>query len=239
MRTASAASVLSAILVIATAASPRLAHAQSRRDAVAYLAMINTPTGTLPASSYGTDVGVAPRSVDLLYGRMDFESGSLNNIAVGYGAGSGRTRYGIQAGVITCSGCNGVAILRVESEVLLARAGNDGQAFGLGLQPAIGLGRSLASGAEGFAITGTVGFPASFTSGGRWRATLFMTPALGVGTFTSAGADAIGWRPLGGGGVRVRGPSGMGFLAGVQRVLMPNAGETLVGLSVTLPTGRQ
>jgi hypothetical protein len=237
MRTPAAASLLSAILLGVSVASPGTAHAQSRRDAVAYFAMLNTPAGTLPASSYGADVGVAPRTVDVLYGRMNFESGSMNNFAVGYGAGSGRSRFGVQAGVTSCDACDGVAILRVESEVLLAHAGTEGGTFGLGLQPAIGLGRVLDSRAEGFAVTATVGFPVSVTGGGQWRTTVFVTPAVGAGTFTAADADAIGWRPLIGGGVRVRGAHGMGFLASAQRVLIRDAGETLLGFSIAMPVG--
>lgn len=237
MRTPAASSLLSALVLVASTVSPGLARAQSARDGVAYVAMLNTPAGALPASSHGADVAVAPRSVDVLYGRIDYESGSLNNIAIGYGASSGRARLGIQAGTITCSGCDGVVIVRLESEALLVRAGGSAGTLGIGVQPALGIGRSLSERAEGLAITGTVGFPLSFTAGSRWRTTIFATPAAGFGTFTSADADAIGWRPLVGGGVRMRGPNGMGVLAGVQRVLMPNAGRTLYGLSVTMPVG--
>jgi hypothetical protein len=223
--------------VAALVLGPAAVHAQSYRDLVAYSALVNTPVGALPPSSYGADVAAAPPSVELLYGRIEFGSTGFDNVGVGYGRSFGRTRVGVLAGALTCRGCDGVVVARLDAEILLRRhAAEEGGQFAIAVQPGRGYGHVLDDDAPGDALSATLGIPVSYTVGSTWRVIMFATPGVGFGRITG---ENSGWRPMAGAGVRVRGPSGLGAVLGVQQVMIENAGEMLAGLGITLPAGRR
>lgn len=224
-------------LVLLTLAVPAVARAQSYRDLVAYSALVNTPVGALPPSSYGADVPVARPAVELLYGRIEFGPTAFDNVGVGYGRSFGRTRFGILAGALTCRGCDGVVVGRVDAEILLRRhAAEEGGHFAIAVQPGLGYGHMLDDDGPGDALSATLGVPVSYTVGSTWRVVMFATPGVGFGRI--AGENS-GWRPMAGAGVRVHGRAGLGAVLSVQQVMIENAGEMLAGLGLTLPAGRR
>lgn len=225
------------LVLVALLAAPVTARAQSYRDLVAYSALVNTPVGALPPSSYGADVAAAPPGVELLYGRIEFGSVGFDNFGVGYGRSYGRARYGVLAGALTCGECDGVVVARLDAEILLRRrAAEEGGQFAVAVQPGVGFGHALGDDGRGDALSATLGVPVSYTVGTTWRVIMFATPGVGFGRIAG---EHSGWRPMAGVGVRVRGPAGLGAVLGVQQVMIENAGEMLAGLGVTVPAGRR
>jgi hypothetical protein len=222
--------VLSAVLL------GRPASAQSEGDAAAYFALTLTPTGAFaPVARAAWLGGPAGNALSFRYGRLSYGSDeNIHNVGVSGDFSAGRSRLGITAGAATCSACDAIIMFGADWTTPLVRRTSSGGTFGVGLTTTAGLGVPTAEGADGVALSGSLGLPVSIVAGqaGGLRAIPYITPAIGLGGFTGEGGTA-GVRPMLGAGVGIVAANGIGLSAGVQKVFIDD-GAAVVGLSLTV-----
>lgn len=237
--------LLAAAVLLAAVAAPPPARAQSAQDAAAFLALIFTPQGALPATAWGVDARTARPAFDLVYGRQDLsgQDAPFNNFGLTFSMPQRLGRFGLSLAGITCSGCNAYLMGRVEAELpLLAPAAPEmttGPMFGLALQPAIGYGLPTDNDADGYSFSATVGAPLSVTTGTGWRFTTFVTPTVGFGHFDDGARSESGTRFLLGGGMRLTSTAnGLGVFAGIQHVFIQDS-DPVIGAGVSFAMRRR
>jgi hypothetical protein len=214
----------------------RPALAQSEGDAAAYFALTLTPTGAFaPVARAAWLEQAAGSALSLRYGRVSYGEGdNIHNVGISGDFGAGRGRVGVTAGAVTCSACDAVLMFGADWTTPLVRRGSTDGTFGVGFALAAGAGIPTAEGADGLALSGSVGLPLIIIAGNPdgLRAIPYVTPAIGFGTLTGDGG-ASGVRPMLGAGVGIVAANGIGVSAGVQKVFI-DGGEAVLGLSLTI-----
>src|SRR5579872_5534332 len=140
---------LLSILCLTTFLGARQVAAQSEQDAVAYLALIFTPTGGLPPVLSNAMLTRPMTSVDfgIRYGHISTGGTALNNFAATVGIPvSPRATVGITGGYesLSCNGCDGhfMGGANVESRLAstILGSGSDAAQLNIGLNGEFGIG---------------------------------------------------------------------------------------------------
>jgi hypothetical protein len=211
------------------------AVAQSEGDVAAYLALTVTPTGAFaPVARAAWLEEAGGNALSLRYGRLSYEADeTIHNLGISGDFGAGRARVGLTAGAVTCSACDAVLMFGADVTTPLVRRVSSDATFGVGFAAAAGAGIPTAEGADGVALSGSLGLPLILIAGAPngLRAIPYITPAVGFGTLTGEGG-ASGVRPMLAGGIGVVAANGIGVSAGVQKVFI-DGGEAVLGLSLT------
>ena len=224
------------VSILPAALLARSAQAQSEGDAAAYLALTLTPTGAfapLAGASWLDDS--ARGAFSLRYGRLSYDDDdSIHNIGVSADFGAGRSRVGITAGAVTCSECDAILMFGADWTTSLVRRASTERTVGVGMTIAGGAGIPTADGADGMALSASVGLPITLVAGNPsgLRVIPYLTPAIGFGTLTGEGG-ASGVRPMLAGGIGFAAANGVGLSAGVQKVFI-EGGEAVLGLALTI-----
>lgn len=233
----------------AAAVVPAVASAQTESDfknAMAYAAINSTPAGALAATSWGVDAIKSNPTYDLRYGRMSYEGDfSVSTYGLGASAAFAGGRLGGAFGVQNCDGCDNTYMFGADYERSLFQGKVSPSAqYAIGVQPALGYGRSTSQDINGNdvsanALSMAVGVPVSITGGKAWRTSAYVTPGFGFGRISSEGDSESGTRPMIGAGARVRHvESGFGALVNLQKVVL-DGGKTQLGLGLSwMPRGR-
>jgi hypothetical protein len=224
------------VSILPAALLARSTQAQSEGDAAAYLALTLTPIGAFaPVARASWLDGSASGAFALRYGRLSYDDDdAIHNIGVGGDFGAGPGRLGITAGAVTCSGCDAILILGADWTTSLVRRASTEQPIGVGMTIAGGAGIPTAEGADGMALSASVGLPMTMVAGNPtgFRVIPYVTPAIGFGTLTGEGG-ASGVRPMLAGGIGLLAANGVGLSAGLQKVFM-EGGEAVLGLALTI-----
>jgi hypothetical protein len=231
-----------AALALLGGATPALA--QDEGDAVAYLALISTPTGAVAPMLSSALTGAKQTGVTFgaRYGYIDLFGTGLHAFAatVDVPVGKRGSNLGFSAGYrfVNCEAgedCEGSVMLGGSFDTRLARS-TGSTPFSLGLSTA--LGGAFPNGVKMYSAS--VGMPVILeaeTQGGG-RVTPFITPGLGWG-YGRIDDDPLlgdmsesGIRFMLGGGVTVATARGMSFGLGVQKVFI-DGGDVQFGVGFT------
>ena len=211
------------------------ARAQNDGDVAAYFALILTPVGGFaPLASVAQPEG-GTGGISLRYGRLSYEDDDATHMfGVSGGARAGSGRLGFTGGVATCDGCDAVIMLGADWTTPLVRRTSPSGTLGVGLTTGIGAGIPTAEGADGIALSLSLGLPLSLVAGNPQglRAVPFVTPGIGFGILTGDDGES-GVRPMLGGGIGIIAANGLGLSAGVQKVFL-EGGEAVFGLTLTI-----
>jgi hypothetical protein len=223
------------LVLMAMVAAVRAAHAQSEGAAVAYVALLFTPTGGVSPvakqwmlSDPRTGIGA-----DVQWGHISGNGASFNTVTGGVTIpfAAGRADIGLSTGYFKPScdagSCDGnlVAGGVVEGRLLQSRV--QSATFALGVSGRVGFAKP--SGETVWSAAG--GMPLSLAIGNRagLQVVPFVTPGFGWGRASGGGNSVSGTRLMIGGGVGVlSSSSGLGFNVGAQKVFI-NGGKPVFG----------
>jgi hypothetical protein len=226
------ASLLCMGLMALVAVSPM--EAQDEGDIAAYFALSFTSTGGFVPLPTAMRMGEPGGAMSVRYGQFSFEDDdAFHNIGVSGDFRAGTGRLGITGGAMVCSGCDPIIMLGADWTAPLVRSVSEAGTLAVGLTTSAGVGIPTSDGADGVALSASLGLPLSMIAGesGALRVVPYLTPAFGFGSLTGDGGDS-GVRPMLGGGVGLVATSGFGVSAGFQKVFIED-GETVIGLAVT------
>src|SRR5687767_9864548 len=136
------------------------ARAQDDGDVAAYFALIFTPVGGFAPLASVAQPEAGTGGVSLRYGRLSYEDGDATHMFGASGdvrAGSGR--LGFTGGVATCDGCDAIIMIGADWTTPLVRRTSPSGTLGVGVTTAIGAGFPTADGAEGIALSASLGLP--------------------------------------------------------------------------------
>lgn len=209
-------------------------HAQDEGDATAYLALSFTSTGGFVPLPSAARLGEPGGAWSLRYGQFSFDDDdAFHNVGVSGDFRAGAGRASLTGGAMVCSGCDPLIMLGADWTTPLTRSVSESGTFTVGLTTAGGVGIPTSDGADGVALSASLGLPLSMIAGQSdgLRVVPFLTPAVGFGAAT--GDDgASGVRPMLGGGVGLVAASGLSVSAGFQKIFI-EGGETIIGLAIT------
>jgi hypothetical protein len=224
-----------ALTVAALLAPVCSAAAQSFSDAVAYTALITTPTaGVAPSakqwmlSEPRTGIGA-----DLQWGHVAEEGVSINTLTGGVTIpiAAGHGDVGISAGYLRPScdvgSCDGNFVAGGVVEGRLLQSQMQTATFTIGLSGRVG----FAKPSGGTIWSAAAGVPVSLALGNRkgLQVVPFITPSYGWGRASGGGDSESGSRFMLGGGIGLlSSSSGLGFNVGVQKVFI-SGGKPMFG----------
>ena len=216
------------------------AQAQDEGDVTAYLALSITSTGGFVPLPTAARMGQPGGAMSVRYGHFSFDDeDALHNVGVSGDFRAGRGRVGITGGAVICDGCDPLIMLGADWTTPLSQTVSEAGTFVVGLTTAGGVGIPTGDGADGVALSASLGLPLSMIAGesGAVRVIPYISPAVGFGTITEEGSDS-GVRPMLGGGVGIVAANGLGVSAGFQKVFI-DEGETVIGLAITFGSRRR
>ena len=203
----------------------------SANDAAAYLALMSTPHGALPAVASPLMAGEAATgaALDVRYGRYSLADAATSTIGLGGNFALGeRGRMGFMLGRSSTEDVDGSLMMAgVDySMALLSRpvGTSTTSSLNIGLHPAFGYGKP--SEGEGNAMSLSVDVPVSYAIGTKtgMQFVSFLAPGLGYGRLADDTESLSGTRTSVGGGVALLNiGNGLGVNLGFRKVFLEEA----------------
>ncbi len=220
---------------VAFVAIAPVASAQSEKDVAAYLALMATPHGSMPAVASPLMTGEARTgaALDVRYGRYDFLGSdvAINNIGIGGNFALGeRGRAGVMLGRTSCEECDGALMAGVDYSMnLFSRpvGASTTSSFNVGIHPALGYGKMDDAvmpevSAMSFALDVPVSYSYGMKSGMQFVS--FLAPGMGYGRISNDDESLSGTRTSVGGGVALLNVGGgLGLNLGFRKVFLEEA----------------
>lgn len=213
------------------------ASAQPESDVAAYLALVWSPVGALPPIVHGADLA-SRIGGSLRYGHMvsGEERDTFDNVGltleVPVAYGSARTSVTISRVSADCERCEPALGAAADVELLLASRPERAGLFTMSLKPSFGF--AIGSGTLDYSLfTATIGAPLALRTNTATSIMPYLVPAVAYGMVSGTGDSRGGVRAMLGGGVRVQSSrTGLGAMAGLQKVFI-SGGGTLFGIGIT------
>jgi hypothetical protein len=225
-------------ILLAIAAAPATARAQSADATAAYLSLILTPAGALPPHLTASAIPIASYGyeISVRYGQRP-GSTSSRNIGVGIEFALGEERLGGVIGVAECAACDDAIMLGVNFSTALGGPSAPPRGPTLTARLAGSSNLGVALNGDFVVVATTVELPllfaatiASGTTGPSLAIYAIPSGAHGVLTCDDE-CSASGFRFAFGAGVGLLRVGRMDATVGVNKVFIRN-GETLVGVSI-------
>ena len=216
------------------------ASAQSEKDVAAYLALMSTPHGALPAVASPLMAGEARTgaALDVRYGRYSFDGSDVSTSTIGVGgnfAAGERGRVGIMLGrsAQSCDDCATAMMAGVDySTSLFSRpvGASTTSSLNVGLHPALGYGKisqeeagvEFDMNAMSFALDIPVSYAFGMKSG--MQIVTHVAPGMGYGRLSANDESLSGTRTSLGGGIGLLNiGNGLGVNLGFRKVFLEEA----------------
>ena len=221
---------------VAMVAFASQASAQSEKDVAAYVALMATPHGSMPAVASPLMAGEARTgaALDVRYGRYSFEGSDVTTSTIGLGgnfAAGERGRVGIMLGrsAADCDGCDATMMAGVDySRSLFSRpvGASTTSSLNVGIHPEFGYGKISDDVADVNAMTFAVDVPVAFAFGLKsgMQIVSHLAPGLGYGRLSQDSESLSGTRTSLGGGIGLLNiGNGLGVNLGFRKVFLEEA----------------
>ena len=221
---------------VAMVAFASQASAQSEKDMAAYVALMATPHGSMPAVASPLMAGEARTgaALDVRYGRYSFEGSDVTTSTIGLGgnfAAGERGRVGIMLGrsAADCDGCDATMMAGVDySRSLFSRpvGASTTSSLNIGVHPAVGYGKISDDVADVNAMTFALDVPVAFAYGLKsgMQVVTHVAPGLGYGRLSQESESLSGTRTSVGGGIGLLNiGNGLGVNLGFRKVFLEEA----------------
>ena len=213
------------------------ASAQSEKDFAAYLALMSTPHGSMPAVASPLMAGEARTgaALDVRYGRYSFDGSDVTTSTIGLGgnfAAGERGRVGVMLGrsAADCDDCEATMMAGVDySRSLFSRpvGASTNSSLNIGIHPEFGYGKiDGGAGDDVNAMSFSVDFPVSYAFGMKsgMQVVSFLAPGMGYGRLSAQDESLSGTRTSIGGGVGLLNiGNGLGVNLGFRKVMLEEA----------------
>ena len=213
------------------------ASAQSEKDVAAYLALMSTPHGSMPAVASPLMAGEARTgfALDARYGRYSFEGSDVTTNTFGLGgnfAAGERGRMGIMLGrsAADCDDCGSTLMGGVDySMSLFSRpvGASTTSSLNIGVHPAFGFGKiSDDADTDVNAMSFALDIPVSYAYGLKsgMQIVSFLAPGMGYGRLSAEDESLSGTRTSVGGGIGLLNiGNGLGVNLGFRKVFLEEA----------------
>ena len=218
---------ITAVAAVALVGASVPAAAQDAGDVAAFLALVNTPYGALPAVHSASNAGFA---LDVRYGRYSIDALDMDASTIGLGGNFNLAggRMGIMLGRQTVKDADGsvnMGGVDYNRNLMSAPIGaSTTTSFNLGLHPAFGYGKF--SEGDGSAMSFAVDMPASISIGTKsgMQVVSFLAPGFGYGRLAEGDENESGTRAALGGGVGLLNiGGGLGVNLGFRKIFLEEA----------------
>ena len=206
----------------------------SEKDVAAYVALMATPHGALPAVASPTMTGAARSgaALDVRYGRYSVEAGAediaFNTIGLGGNFAVANGRMGIMLGRQSCGDCDistNMAGVDYNMSLFSRPVGaSTTSSLNIGLHPAFGYAKP--SEGEGSAMSVAVDVPVAFSVATKsgMQVVSFLAPGMGFGRADDGVEPLSGTRTTLGGGIGLLNiGQGLGVNLGFRKVFLEEA----------------
>ncbi len=218
---------ITAVAAVALVGASVPAAAQDAGDVAAFMALVNTPYGALPAVHSASNAGFA---LDVRYGRYSIDALDLDASTIGLGGNFNVAggRMGIMLGRQTVKDVDGSVTMGgidYNRNLMSAPVGaSTTTSFNLGLHPAFGYGKP--SEGDMTAMSFAVDMPASISIGTKsgMQIVSFLAPGFGYGRLAEGDENESGTRAALGGGVGLLNiGGGLGVNLGFRKIFLEEA----------------
>ncbi len=218
---------MTAVAAAALVVSASSASAQDAGDAAAFVALVGTPYGALPAVAAQSNAGFA---LDVRYGRYSFDALNVdvNTIGLGGNFNVGSGRMGVMLGRSTVKDVDGSTnMLGIDYNRSLMSApvgASTSSTFSLGLHPAFGYGNDSESDLNtmSFAVDMPLAFNVGMKNG--MQVVSFVAPGFGYGRMSDGTLSESGTRAALGGGIGLQNiGGGLGVNLGFRKIFLDEA----------------
>ena len=212
------------------------ASAQSEKDVAAYLALMSTPHGSMPAVTSPLMAGEARTgaALDVRYGRYSFEGSDVTTSTFGIGgnfAAGERGRVGIMLGrsAADCDDCEATMMGGIDYNMsLFSRpvGASTTSSLHVGLNPEFGYGKIDEGDADVNAMSFALNVPVSYAYGLKsgMQIVSFLAPGMGYGRLSQDSESLSGTRTSLGGGIGLLNiGNGLGVNLGFRKVFLEEA----------------
>ena len=212
------------------------ASAQSDKDIAAYLALMSTPHGSLPAVASPLMAGEARTgaALDVRYGRYSFDGSDVSTSTFGIGgnfAAGERGRVGIMLGrsAQSCDDCATSLMGGVDYNTsIFSRpvGASTTSSLNVGLNPEFGYGKISEGDVDVNAMSLALNVPVSYAYGMKsgMQIVTHIAPGMGYGRLSEEGESLSGTRTSVGGGIGLLNiGNGLGVNLGFRKVFLEEA----------------